>query len=43
VRNEIFGKNAARLFGLDIAATRRAVESDLLYRLRNDGIPAPSA
>jgi len=28
---------------LDIAATRRAVESDLLYRLRNDGNPAPSA
>ena len=43
VRNEIFGENAARLFGLDIAATRRAVESDLLYRLRNDGNPAPSA
>lgn len=37
VKHKILGGNAARLFGLDIAATRRSVESDLLYRLRDDG------
>ena len=43
VKNKIFGENAARIFGLDIAASRRAVEDDLLYRLRNDGNAPPSS
>jgi predicted TIM-barrel fold metal-dependent hydrolase len=36
VKDKIFGRNAARLFGIDIAAARQAVESDLLYKLRDD-------
>jgi predicted TIM-barrel fold metal-dependent hydrolase len=37
VKEKILGGNAARLFGLDIAATRRAVEDDFLFKLRDDG------
>jgi predicted TIM-barrel fold metal-dependent hydrolase len=41
VKRKILGQNVARLFNIDIAATRRAVENDLLYKLREDGNPLP--
>jgi hypothetical protein len=41
VKNKIFGENAARIFGIGIAAARRAIESDLLYKLRDDRDPVP--
>jgi hypothetical protein len=42
VKNKIFGENAARIFGIDIAAARKAIESDLLYQLRDDRNPLPA-
>ena len=42
VKNKIFGENAARIFGIDIAAARQAIEGDLLYQLRNDRNPLPA-
>jgi predicted TIM-barrel fold metal-dependent hydrolase len=42
VKNRIFGENAARIFGIDIAAARQAMESDLLYKLRDDHNPLPA-
>ena len=42
VKNKIFGENAARIFGIDIAAARQAIEGDLLYKLRDDRDPLPS-
>jgi predicted TIM-barrel fold metal-dependent hydrolase len=39
IKHKILGENAARLFGLDVAATRQIVEADLLYRLRDDANP----
>jgi predicted TIM-barrel fold metal-dependent hydrolase len=39
VKDKIFGRNAARIFGIDIAAARRGVEDDLLYKLRDDRRP----
>jgi uncharacterized protein len=42
VKRQIFGENAARLFNIDIAAVRRDMQGDLLYRLRMDGNPLPS-
>jgi uncharacterized protein len=42
VKNQIFGENAARIFGIDIAAARRAIEGDLLYKLRDDRNPLPA-
>jgi len=42
IKNKIFGENAARLFKIDIQAARRAVEGDLLYKLREDGNPLPT-
>jgi hypothetical protein len=39
VKNKIFGENAARIFSIDIAAARQAIEGDLLYKLRNDRNP----
>ena len=41
VKNKIFGENAARIFGIDIAAARQAIEGDLLYKLRDDRNPLP--
>jgi predicted TIM-barrel fold metal-dependent hydrolase len=41
VKNKIFGENAARIFGIGIAAARQAIESDLLYKLRDDRDPVP--
>jgi uncharacterized protein len=42
VKNRIFGENAARIFGIDIAAARQAIERDLLYKLRDDHNPLPA-
>ncbi len=42
VKDKIFGENAARIFGIDIAAARQAVEGDLLYKLRDDRNPLPA-
>jgi predicted TIM-barrel fold metal-dependent hydrolase len=42
VKNQIFGENAAGIFGIDIAAARRAIEGDLLYKLRYDRNPLPA-
>jgi predicted TIM-barrel fold metal-dependent hydrolase len=42
VKRQIFGENAARLFNIDIAAVRRDMQGDLLYRLRMDGNPLPT-
>jgi predicted TIM-barrel fold metal-dependent hydrolase len=39
VKDKIFGRNAARIFGIDIATARRGVEDDLLYKLRDDRRP----
>jgi predicted TIM-barrel fold metal-dependent hydrolase len=39
VKNKIFGENAARIFGIDIAAARQAIKGDLLYKLRDDRDP----
>jgi predicted TIM-barrel fold metal-dependent hydrolase len=41
VKRQILGENAARLYQIDLPAARRAVQSDLLYRLRTDGNPLP--
>jgi uncharacterized protein len=41
VKNKIFGENAARIFGIDIAAARQAIKGDLLYKLRDDRDPLP--
>ena len=38
----ILGENAARLFKIDIKAARKAVENDLLYKLRHDGNALPA-
>src|SRR5215471_9323715 len=42
VKNKIFGENAARIFGIDIAAAHQAIEGDLLYKLRDDHNPLPA-
>jgi uncharacterized protein len=42
VKNKIFGENAARIFGIDIAAARQVIEGDLLYKLRDDRNPLPA-
>jgi uncharacterized protein len=39
VKDKIFGRNAARIFGIDIGEARRGVEDDLLYKLRDDRRP----
>jgi uncharacterized protein len=41
VKNMILGENAARLFNIDIKTARKAIQSDVLYRLRDDGNPLP--
>lgn len=37
----ILGENVARIFKIDIKAARRAVEGDVLFKLREDGNPLP--
>lgn len=41
VKRQILGENTARLYGIDIPAATRAVDQDLLYKLRRDGNPLP--
>ena len=41
VKNKILGENVARLFNIDVKAAKKAVENDLLYKLREDGNPLP--
>jgi uncharacterized protein len=41
VKNMILGENVARLFNIDIKAARKAVENDVLYKLREDGNALP--
>jgi uncharacterized protein len=41
VKNKILGENVARLFDIDVKAAKKAVENDLLYKLREDGNPLP--
>jgi hypothetical protein len=36
IKNQIFGLNAARLFGIDVAARRQAIKTDRLSLLRED-------
>ncbi|HJT79007.1 MAG TPA: amidohydrolase family protein [Gemmataceae bacterium] len=44
IKKQIFGLNAARLFGVDVEAKRRAIKADRLSRLREEyrRDPAPS-
>ncbi|HKV42417.1 MAG TPA: amidohydrolase family protein, partial [Blastocatellia bacterium] len=42
MKRKILGENTARLFDMEVKATRRAVEEDSLYKLRQDGNPAPT-
>ena len=40
-KNKILGENVARLFNIDVKEAKKAVENDLLYKLREDGNPLP--
>jgi len=40
-REKILCHNAAKAFNIDIIAAKKAVEGDLLYKLRTDGNPLP--
>lgn len=40
-KEKILTHNAARVFNIDIKAARKAVDNDLLYKLRQDGNPLP--
>src|SRR5258706_386135 len=40
-KQKIFGENVAKIFKIDIAGARKAVEGDLLYKLRHDGNALP--
>jgi predicted TIM-barrel fold metal-dependent hydrolase len=40
-KEKIMCHNAARVFKIDIKAAKKAVENDLLYKLRMDGNPLP--
>jgi len=40
-KENILTHNAARVFNIDVKAARKAVENDLLYKLRQDGNPLP--
>ena len=44
IKNQIFGLNAARLFGVNVQAQRRAIQADRLTQLRDERRqnPAPS-
>jgi predicted TIM-barrel fold metal-dependent hydrolase len=41
VKRQILAENSARLYGIDLTAARRAIDSDLLHKLRSDGNPLP--
>ena len=40
-KEKILCHNAARVFGIEIKSAKKAVENDLLYKLRQDGNPLP--
>jgi predicted TIM-barrel fold metal-dependent hydrolase len=40
-KENILTHNAARVFNIDVKAASKAVENDLLYKLRQDGNPLP--
>jgi predicted TIM-barrel fold metal-dependent hydrolase len=40
-KEKIFCHNVARVFNIDMKAAKKALEGDLLYRLRMDGNPLP--
>lgn len=40
-KQQILGGNVARLYKIDVPAARRAIEGDLLYRMRADHNPLP--
>jgi hypothetical protein len=42
IKNQIFGLNAARLFGVDVEARRQAIQSDRLTQLREEYRQNPS-
>jgi hypothetical protein len=44
IKNQIFGLNAARLFGIDVKSRRNAIRADRLSRIREEyrRNPAPS-
>jgi uncharacterized protein len=42
IKNQIFGLNAARLFGVNVAAQRNAIQSDRLTQLRQEYQRNPS-
>ena len=42
VKNQIFGLNAARLFGIDVKARRNAIKADRLSRVREEYRQNPS-
>lgn len=42
-KDKIFGRDAARIFGIDIVAARRGVEDDLLHKLSDDKRPLKAA
>ena len=42
IKNQIFGLNAARLFGIDVNAKRQAIKADKLTRLREEYRQNPS-
>lgn len=41
VKRQILAENAARLYAIDLAAATRAMDQDLLFKLRKDGNPLP--
>jgi uncharacterized protein len=42
IKNQIFGLNAARLFGIDVKAKRQAIKADKLSQLREEYRQHPS-
>jgi predicted TIM-barrel fold metal-dependent hydrolase len=42
IKEKIFGLNAARLFGVDVQASRQAIQADKLTRMREEYRQAPS-
>jgi predicted TIM-barrel fold metal-dependent hydrolase len=41
IKEKILGGNTARIFNMDIARERKSVETDLLYKMREDRNPLP--
>ena len=41
IRDKIFGRNTARIFNMDVGKEQKAVEGDLLYKMREDRNPLP--